>query len=82
MLYINIKDKLDEIGMNRNQFAKECKIGYPAVCKLYNGTTNSIRFDTLESICKALNCSPNDLFTSNDQQMQNLIESNNKSGTT
>lgn len=80
MLYINIKDKLNAIGMNRNQFAKECKIGYPAACKLYDGTTSSIRFDTLESVCKTLNCSPNDLFTSDDPQIQNLID-NNKSGT-
>lgn len=78
MLTINIKDKLNTIGMNKNQFAKECKIGYPAACKLYNGTTSSIRFDTLESICKTLNCTPNDIFVSDDSQVQNLI-SNNKS---
>lgn len=78
MLTINIKDKLNTIGMNKNQFAKECKIGYPAACKLYDGTTTSIRFDTLESICKTLNCTPNDIFVSDDSQVQNLI-SNNKS---
>lgn len=80
MLYINIKDKLNTLQMNKNQFAKECKIGYPAACALYNGTTTSIRFDTLEAICKALNCTPNDIFISDDPQIQNLID-NNKSGT-
>ena len=78
MLKINIKDRLDASGLNKNQFAKECKIGYPAACALYNGTTTSIRFDTLEAICKTLNCTPNDILVSDDS---NFINANNKSDT-
>lgn len=77
MLNINIKDKLIELGLNKNQLSKKTQIGYPAVCDLYDGKTSSIRFDTLESICKTLNCSPNDIFVSDDPQMQILLNKSN-----
>lgn len=78
MLKINIKDRLDASGLNKNQFAKECKIGYPAACALYDGKTTSIRFDTLEAICKTLNCTPNDILVSDDL---NFISQTDKSDT-
>ena len=73
MLKINIQDKLKEKGLNKNQFAKLMQIGYPAACALYNGTTSKISFDTLENICKVLDCSPSDIFVSDDPQMQRLL---------
>lgn len=73
MISINVKDRLDAMNMNRNQFARECKIGYPAACEIYKGENKSIRFDTLEAICKALNCTPNDILISDDPQMQRLL---------
>lgn len=76
MLRINIQDKLKEKGMNKNQFAKLVQIGYPAACALYNGTTSRISFDTLENICKALDCSPVDILVSDDPQMQRLLTYN------
>lgn len=78
MLKINIKDRLDASGLNKNRFAKECKIGYPAACALYDGKTTSIRFDTLEAICKTLNCTPNDILVSDDL---NFISQTDKSDT-
>ena len=73
MLKINIQDKLKEKGLNKNQFAKLMQIGYPAACALYNGTTTRISFDTLEGICKVLDCSPIEIFVSDDPQMQRLL---------
>lgn len=73
MLKINIQDKLKKKGLNKNQFAKECKIGYPAACALYDGTTTRISFDTLENICKVLDCSPVEILVSDDPQMQRLL---------
>ena len=73
MLKINIQNKLKEKGLNKNQFAKECKIGYPAACALYDGTTTRISFDTLENICKVLDCSPNEILESDDPQMKRLL---------
>lgn len=73
MLKINIQDKLKEKGLNKNQFAKLMQIGYPAACALYDGSTTRISFDTLENICKVLDCSPSDIFVSDDPQMQRLL---------
>lgn len=79
MLKINIKSKLSQKGLNKNQFAKLMQIGYPAACALYEGTTTRISFDTLENICKVLECTPNDIFISDDPIVNNLF--NKKSGT-
>ena len=73
MLKINIQDKLKEKGLNKNQFAKLMQIGYPAACALYDGTTTRISFDTLENICKVLDCSPVEVLVSDDPQMQRLL---------
>ena len=73
MLKINIQDKLKEKGLNKNQFAKLMQIGYPAACALYDGTTTRISFDTLENICKVLNCSPVEILESDDPQIQRLL---------
>ena len=79
MLKINIKIKLSQKGLNKNQFSKLMQIGYPAACALYEGTTTRISFDTLENICKVLECTPNDIFISDDPIVNNLF--NKKSGT-
>ena len=73
MLKINIQYKLKEKGLNKNQFAKLVQIGYPAACALYDGTTTRISFDTLENICKVLDCSPVEILESDDPQMQRLL---------
>ena len=70
---INIKDKLAEKGLNRNQFAKLAQIGYPAACSLYDGKTDRIFFDTLERICVVLECTPNDILISDDPQVNRLL---------
>lgn len=81
MLKLNVQDKLENLGLNKNQFAKRCQIGYPAACDIYDGENKSIRFDTLEAICKTLNCTPNDILYSDDPQMQQLLN-NHKGDTT
>ena len=73
MLKINIQDKLKEKNLKRNQFAKLMQIGYPAACALYDGTTSRISFDTLENICKVLECTPNEILTSDDPQLNRLL---------
>ena len=76
MLKINIQDKLKEKGLNKNQFAKLMQIEYPAACALYDGTTTRISFDTLENICKVLDCSPNEILESDNPQVQHLFAYN------
>ena len=59
---LNIKPLVDAKGMNRNQLAKELKIGYKAACNLYDGTTDRIYFETLQNLCNVLDCTPNDII--------------------
>lgn len=85
---INIKDKLQEKGITRYELAKRIGVTYPTITSIYNGESTSIKFEILESICKELDCSPNDIIISDDPQIQRLLayaykfnELNNKSDT-
>lgn len=71
---LNIKPLVDAKGMNRNQLAKELKIGYNAACNLYDGKTDRIYFDTLEQLCIVLECTPNDIIQSEDKQIERLLK--------
>ena len=62
MLRLDIKKYVDDQFDNLNQFAKASGLNYQAAQKIYNGETSRITFDNLESICKVLNVTPNDIF--------------------
>ena len=61
-MIINIKKKLEEINMSRYELAKRIGVTYPTIDNIYKSTSTSIKFEILESICKELNCSPNDIL--------------------
>ncbi|MCC2228460.1 helix-turn-helix domain-containing protein [Blautia fusiformis] len=62
MLRLDVKKYVDDQFENLNQFAKASGLNYQAAQKIYNGETSRITFDNLESICKVLNVTPNDIF--------------------
>lgn len=82
---ISIQNKLKEKGMSRYELAKRIGVTYPTIDNIYKGTSTSIKFDILESICKELDCSPVEILISDDSQMQRLLKYtkyiNNKSDT-
>ncbi len=61
-----MKINIDEILKQRNQsrywLAKETGITYPNIANLCNGKTSSIKFETIDKICRVLQCTPNDIF--------------------
>ncbi|MEY8676622.1 helix-turn-helix domain-containing protein [Thomasclavelia cocleata] len=61
-----IRITLDEIlaikGKTKYWLAKETDINYQTLLLLQQNKTISIRFETLEKICIALNCTPNDII--------------------
>lgn len=59
---IIIDDKLREIGKTRHWLSLETKMSYPAIKKLCDGDTDSIKFDNIENLCRALNCEIQDIF--------------------
>lgn len=90
MLSLRIGQILEEQGKTPYWLGKQTGISQNNILKICNGETSTIRFDTLEKICKVLNCSINDLFTTNDPTMQCLLlyayklneyKQNNKSDT-
>lgn len=73
MLSLKIKDLLYKRNKTPYWLGKQTGISQNNINKICNGETSTIRFDTLEKICKALNCSINDIFETNDPQMQRLL---------
>ena len=70
---LNIKDKMAEKGLNKNQLAKLTQINYPNICKIYDGETTNIRFETMEALCRVLECTPNEILVSDDPQLNRLM---------
>ena len=71
---ISIQQKLNEKKMSRYELAKRINVTYPTIDNIYKGTSTSIKFEILESICKELDCTPNDIISSDDPQMIRLFQ--------
>ena len=65
-MILMIRITLDEIlaikGKTKYWLAKETDINYQTLLLLQQNKTTSIRFETLEKICIALDCTPNDII--------------------
>ena len=59
---INIDNILKQQGKSKYWLSKEINFAYPNLSKLCANKANSIKLDTLEKICKSLNCTPNDIL--------------------
>lgn len=59
---LKINEILEESGNTKYWLMKKTGATYQTIQKLCTGQTRSIQFDTLEKICKALNCTPNDII--------------------
>ncbi|RFZ78278.1 XRE family transcriptional regulator [Lacrimispora amygdalina] len=70
---LNIKDKMKEKNLNRHQLSMLINVGYPTINAIYNGKTASISFEILESICRVLECTPNDIIISDDPTVSRLL---------
>ena len=57
-----IKDYLKERGISVYWLEKETKIGHKTLYDMVNNKKTGVKFANLEKICRALNCTPNDLF--------------------
>lgn len=70
---------------NINAFAKAIETDPNSAGKIYDGELSSINFSTLENICRVLECTPLDIFESDDLKVIRLIQfqkrANNKDDT-
>lgn len=62
MVYINIKELLKEKGKTKYQLIKNMEGSYQSISHMMNNETTGIKFETIEKLCKLLECTPNDLF--------------------
>ena len=73
MLYLRINEILEKQGKSVYWLSKETGISQNNMGKICKGETSNIRFDTLEKICIALNCSVNDLFVTTNPRAKDLF---------
>lgn len=73
MLSLRINEILKKQGKTPYWLGKQTGISQNNIGKICNGETSTIRFDTIEKICKALDCSINEIFYSDDPQLNRLL---------
>lgn len=76
MLSLRVKEILEQQNKTPYWLGKQTGISPNNIGKICNGETSTIRFDTLEKICIVLNCSINDLFTTDNPRLKRLISKN------
>lgn len=66
---LNIKNRVDKLGISKNKLAQQLEISYPTMLDMYNGESTSIKLETLEKLCDILTCTPNDILISDSPQI-------------
>ena len=63
MVRLDIMNLLEERGKTKYWLYKQMGgMSYQNFNRIANGETTAIRFETLETLCQVLECTPNDLF--------------------
>ena len=63
MVRLDIMKLLNERGKTKYWLYKQMGgMSYQNFNRIANGKTTAIRFETLETLCQVLECTPNDLF--------------------
>jgi putative transcriptional regulator len=64
MIEVRLDEHLEKQGRTFYWLAKETGISHTTLWRLKKGHAKGINFDTLESICRALECGPGDMLAS------------------
>jgi len=62
VVHVRIKELLEERGRTKYWLNIVTDIDYKNLSRLMEDTTRSIYFETIEKLCAALECTPNELF--------------------
>lgn len=62
MINLNIQAILDNKNKTRYWLVKQLESNYETVNRLCNNEASAIYLETIEKLCKVLDCAPNDLF--------------------
>jgi len=75
MIRLRIKEILEEQGHTKYWLYKNLDYSYENMNRIVENKTKQIRFETLEKICKILDCPIGDLFEmTEDTGEDNLVE--------
>ena len=62
MIKLDVLRLLEEQGKTKYWLYKQLGMSYQNFSKMVNNQTKSIRYESIETMCLLLNCTPNDLF--------------------
>ncbi len=62
MVKLRIKDILKEQNHSKYWLYKQLGLSYQNLSKIMNNETSGVRFETLDAMCKILNCQVGELF--------------------
>lgn len=62
MLRLKVLELLEEQGKTKYWLYKQLGMSYQNFNNMVLNKTKSIRYETLETMCQLLDCTPNDLF--------------------
>jgi putative transcriptional regulator len=63
MIKIRVEDLLERHGRSFYWLAKQSSISYTTLWRLKKGRAFGINFETLEKLCRALECQPGDVLS-------------------
>ena len=70
MISLRVNEILEEKGLTSYWLGKQTGISQNNMLKICNGETSTIRFDTIEKLCNALECKIGDLFATDDPMLK------------
>lgn len=75
MIEIQVDGLLSEQSRTFYWLAKETGISHTTLWRLKKGRARGINFDTLEKICRSLNCQPGDVLKLADEKKRGKMRS-------
>lgn len=73
MIKLNLPVLFAQKGMRVIDAEKKVDLARSTLYRLYNNEATRIDFDSIEKLCKLLECTPNDLFLISEDESENKI---------
>lgn len=71
MLRLRALELLQKKGKSKYWLHMQLGISYQNLCRMLNNETRMIRYENIETLCRLLECTPNDLFEIIDDEPEN-----------
>ncbi len=66
MVTLRVLELLEQRGKTKYWLYKQLGMSYQNFSNMINNRTKSIRYENIETICRLLDCTPNELFLIDD----------------